>query len=99
MVLAAMPETIIQNIFSGIGSVIFTEIKYPKHFFRSEYFLWAMVDHKLPTSKSECYESDLPASFSAKFGETIKRTPPQATKKNKAVSRGLVADEVKPCHV
>ena len=43
MISAAMPEIIIQKIFSGIGSVIFTEINYPKHFFRSVYFLWAMV--------------------------------------------------------
>ena len=43
MISAGMPEIIIQNIFSGIGSVIFTEINYPKHFFRSVYVLWAMV--------------------------------------------------------
>ena len=43
MISAAMPEIIIQKSFSGIGSVIFTEINYPKHLFRSVYFLWAMV--------------------------------------------------------
>ena len=30
---------------AGMGSVIFTEINCPKHFFRSVYFVWTMVRH------------------------------------------------------
>ena len=52
MISAAMPEIIVQNIFSGIGSVIFTEINYPKHFFRSVYFFVGDGNLLVPNSNS-----------------------------------------------